>query len=82
MPRAIIAAVLGWFCPAAVSACTVCESEAGQQVRAGIFGDTFWPTLLAVLSPFPVLLVTIVALRWLLSRHISYRTHERDDLHV
>ncbi len=38
-------------------ACTMCDTALGQQVRAGIFDDKFWPTLVAVLAPFPVLLV-------------------------
>ena len=37
-------------------ACTVCDTEVGEQVRAGIFNREFWPTLAAVLAPFPVLL--------------------------
>ena len=41
------------------SACTVCDSEAGQQVRAGIFGDEFWTTLVGVIAPFPVVLAII-----------------------
>ena len=43
------------------SACTVCDSETGQQVRAGIFGDEFWTTLVGVIAPFPVLLIVIAA---------------------
>ena len=35
--------------------------ETGQQVRAGIFNDEFWSTLLVVASPFPVLLLAIAA---------------------
>lgn len=40
-----------------VLACTVCETDLGQQIRAGIFDGHFWPTLVAVLAPFPILLV-------------------------
>ena len=43
------------------SACTVCDSEKGQQVRVGIFGDEFWTTLVGVIAPFPVLLIVIAA---------------------
>ena len=39
--------------------CTVCDSETGQQVRAGIFGDDFVVTLAAVISPFPILLLAV-----------------------
>lgn len=38
-------------------ACTVCDTELGEQIRAGIFDSHFWPTLAAVLAPFPILLV-------------------------
>jgi len=55
-----IAVIAGTF-PALASACTVCDSETGQQIRAGIFGEDFWTTLLAVASPFPVLLLGIAA---------------------
>ena len=40
-------------------ACTVCDSETGQQVRAGILGDDFWTTLVGVIAPFPVLLILV-----------------------
>lgn len=43
-------------------ACTVCDTELGQQIRAGIFNDEFWPTLAAVLAPFPVLLIAAALL--------------------
>lgn len=36
-------------------ACTVCDSGIGAEVRAGIFDSAFWPTLLEVAAPFPVL---------------------------
>ncbi len=45
----------------AASACPFCESETGQQVKAGIFNDQFWGNVLLTLLPFPVLLA-IVAL--------------------
>lgn len=47
--------------PPLALACTVCDSETGQQVRAGIFGDAFWTTLAGVIAPFPVLLIVIAA---------------------
>lgn len=51
------------FFPASIintaAACTVCDSETGQQVRAGIFADDFWITLAGVIAPFPVLLAII-----------------------
>ncbi len=45
--------------PIAVVACPICSSPIGQQVRTGIFGDNFWRTLAAVVSPFPVLLIVL-----------------------
>ncbi len=50
------------------SACTVCESQAGQQVRAGIFGDEFWTTLVGVVAPFPVLLAIIAVYNYRMPR--------------
>ncbi|HSH40282.1 MAG TPA: hypothetical protein VK993_16030 [Chthoniobacterales bacterium] len=82
MCRAIVAAANGWLWPAAVLACTVCDSQTGRQVRDGIFGENFWSTLLAVVSPFPVLLVTIATIQWLLSRPTSAHPYERNDLHT
>ena len=46
---------------ATASACTVCDSVAGEQVRQAIFGPEFGSTLLAVASPFPVLLIVLFA---------------------
>jgi hypothetical protein len=45
----------------AAAACPFCESETGQQVKAGIFNDHFWLNVLLTLLPFPILLA-IVAL--------------------
>ena len=43
------------------AACPVCNSEAGRNVRQGIFHDRFWPTLFGVLAPFPVLALGVFA---------------------
>ena len=56
-----ISALFSTSVSATASACTVCDTTTGQQVRAGIFGDDFWSTLVAVASPFPVLLIVIGA---------------------
>ena len=40
-----------------VVACSLCESETGRQVRAGIFDEQFGYHLLITVLPFPVLLV-------------------------
>ena len=56
-----IAALLLWLVPLMAAACPICDTETGQQVRSGIFGDDFWMTLAAVAAPFPVLLLAIAA---------------------
>ena len=43
-------------------ACTVCDTDVGVAVRAGIFNASFLPTLLEVLAPFPVLGLVLLAL--------------------
>lgn len=42
-------------------ACTVCGSDTGRQVRAGIFDGHFGETALTVLSPFAVFAVVGLA---------------------
>lgn len=59
-PRCLVAAIL-LLVPAAAPACPLCDSATGQQVRAGIFDNDFWSTLLVVISPFPVLLLALAA---------------------
>ncbi len=54
--------------PSLAAACTVCDSELGQQVRAGIFGEDFWSTLLSVAAPFPFLLGAVAAVQFGLFR--------------
>ena len=54
--------------PSSIFACTVCDSETGQQVRAGIFTNDFWSTLLAITAPFPVLLAAVAAVQYGLFR--------------
>ena len=38
-------------------ACTVCDTPGGEQVRDGVFNESFWPTLAGVAAPFPILLL-------------------------
>ena len=38
-------------------ACTICDTPGGEQVRAGVFDENFWPTLAGVAAPFPILLL-------------------------
>jgi hypothetical protein len=59
--RTILAVVVMLLGSAAARACPVCDTETGQQVRAGIFGEDFGSNLLVTALPFPVLLL-IVAL--------------------
>ena len=53
-----------WLFPLVASACPICNTATGQQVRAGIFGNDFWSTLLVVISPFPVLLLALAAYQY------------------
>jgi hypothetical protein len=48
---------------AAASACTVCDSNLGQEVRAGIFEKNFWRNLFAVIAPFPAVLVAVAVVQ-------------------
>ena len=65
-PRLLRFVVLGswWLLPIVASACPICNTATGQQVRAGIFGNDFWSTLLVVISPFPVLLLALAAYQY------------------
>jgi hypothetical protein len=47
--------------PSMACACTVCDSEIGISVRAGIFNASFFPTLLEVFAPFPLFGLVIYA---------------------
>ncbi len=76
--RFIMVIVWAFLLPMAASACPLCNTETGQQVRAGIFGEDFWPTMLTVLSPFPVLLIVLAAMHFCLDRmakRASSRNH-------
>ncbi len=60
--------------PMASAVCPICNTETGEQGRAGIFGSDFWTTLLAIASLFPVLLLAIAAyhFEWLkVGRHFE-----------
>jgi hypothetical protein len=46
------------------SACTLCHTPTGQQVRAGIFNESFGNNLLLTLAPFPVLAAVVLALHF------------------
>lgn len=49
-----------------IAACPVCNTETGQQVRAGIFGENFTKNLLSIAAPIPLLLLSALAIpNWL-----------------
>ena len=51
---------------AIAAACPVCNTETGQQVREGIFGEGFVQNVFAVAAPIPILLGMALALsHWL-----------------
>ena len=51
------------FAAAPVSACTLCHSRLADEVRAAIFGPGFWADAGAVVSPIPLLLAAVFAVR-------------------
>ena len=57
---AVTGALLGIAVPAL--GCPFCASDTGRRIYAGIFDASFGPTLLQVLSPFPVLLGIVLGL--------------------
>ena len=57
-------AILTLTLSAPAGACPICNTGTGRQVRAGIFGDDFGRTLLAVALPFPVLLAVVAAIHF------------------
>lgn len=44
------------------SACPVCQSDTGQQVRQGIFDGRFGMNLFITLLPFPILVGIVLAI--------------------
>lgn len=57
--------VAGALIPSATaSACPVCHTETGRQVRAGIFGEDFGFNLLVSALPFPIFLGIAAALHF------------------
>ena len=56
---AIIAAA--WTAP--TQACSLCHSRLAEDVRAAVLGPDFWPTLAALLLPFPVLVAAVLLVR-------------------
>jgi len=52
------------FRAAASSACTLCNTPTGEQVRAGIFNESFGGNLLLTVAPFPLLAAIVVAMHF------------------
>lgn len=60
------------------TACPYCETETGQQVRAGIFNDQFWSNVTVTLLPLFVLL-GIVALIYFDLSWLRPKTHGEEN---
>jgi hypothetical protein len=60
--KKIPAGACAWLLPLIASACPICDTDTGRQVRAGKFDENFWITLAMVLAPFPVLLLVLLAM--------------------
>jgi hypothetical protein len=54
---------------ASAPACTLCESEMAQEVRAGIFNERFPRTMAEVLAPFAVVTLVLLGINRAL-RHV------------
>lgn len=61
------------------SACPVCDTGTGEQVRAGLFDKDFGRTLITVLLPFPILLGIVVMIHFGLPWPGARRVPERND---
>lgn len=64
--------------PWVVAACPVCNTDTGRQVRAGIFDDHFLTTLLAVIAPFPILLLLVAGLHFVLPTRVGHKGHAEE----
>jgi len=64
MRRFLCISLLAFTCCASATACPVCDSDSGQQVRAGIFDADFGRTLIAIALPFPILLGMVLAIHF------------------
>lgn len=54
-----LAAALVLLSASPISACPVCQTDAGQRVRDGIFNNEFGGTLLAMALPFLVIAAVV-----------------------
>ncbi len=55
--RVILPAAVALARPALLHACTVCHTDTGQAVRAGIFDGHFFGNALRLAAPFPIFLL-------------------------
>jgi hypothetical protein len=63
--------------PAAV-ACPYCDTETGQQVRAGIFNDQFWSNVTVTVLPLLFLAGIVALIHFDLSTLWPPRHHRKD----
>ncbi len=67
------------FTPAA-SACPVCHSETGKEVRAGLFNEDFTSNLVASIIPFPIFLGIVAAIHGFPARGGAVRAVDLDPI--
>ena len=61
------------------SACPICKTAAGEQVRAGIVDEHFGRTLLSVALPFPLLLGVVAMIHFGWPMHTRLRKASSQD---
>lgn len=63
--QSVLAPLAALLLPAAGAiACPVCDTDTGAAVRAGVFDGNFVRTVLATVSPFPVMLGVVAAIHY------------------
>ncbi len=60
--RRCLPAAFGTLLSGTAKACTVCDSEGGHALRAGLFNGHFLGTLLLVAAPIPILAAAVCLL--------------------
>lgn len=64
MQRLVGLLLTALFCSAQASACPLCSTSTGAQVRAGIFNEEFISTMLVVLAPIPVFIGIVLLIHF------------------
>lgn len=64
MRRSMLLLPIILFCCARISACPVCSTSRGAEVRSGIFNADFIPTMGMVLAPVPIFIVVVLLLHF------------------